>query len=111
MSTTVRELTFAEVLATLEGGETVREMRVALDSCVADVLNTGNPGTVTLQLSIKRASHGQVHITDTVKLTPPKRNKGGNIFFRHPQGGLTRNDPEQYRLEDLHQSDVVIDGD
>lgn len=95
---TNREMTLPEILATLDGGGTIREMREALEEVVNDCLATGNAGSVTLKLDVKRTTAGQVMIHDSVKAALPKRKKDGNIFFRHPEGGLTRTNPEQFGL-------------
>lgn len=99
----VKELSFHEVIQTLDGGGTVEEIRDHLRKVTQAVHLNGGAGSVTIKLNVKRSgkkNERQLSVADSVTSTLPKVLKDDTIFFATDDGGLTRNNPDQLSLID-----------
>lgn len=91
---------FQKTLSDLRGGLVL----VELDEKIKELVNacdlTGKGGTLTLQIKLKpRGNTGQMEITDEVKTTLPKFDRGLTMMFSTPEGNLMRDDPRQAKLD------------
>ncbi len=92
---------FSEFL--LEQGSTHDDLTDALAELVDKVMLHGKPGTLTLKLTVKKATKGDadlafVSVADEIVVKAPAGERAERIFFAHPDGGLTRHDPRQLTL-------------
>ena len=88
------------VLQRLGSGRLMEELHKALTQTAAEVVETGNPGTVTLALRITTKGQGNpmVVIDESVGRTPPKKAAQGAILWAL-EGQLHSQDPRQARME------------
>lgn len=88
------------VLQRLGGGTLIERLHEALVQTAQEVVETGNPGTVTLAFKITTQEQGEplVAILETIGRTPPKRSPRGTILYALG-GELHREDPRQIKME------------
>ena len=84
----------------LAGGRLLERLAEALIEVSTDVASIGQPGAVTLKLSIKRVGDGtpEVIIEEAITKTAPKRKPRGAILFV-VDGDLYQDDPRQPRMQ------------
>lgn len=89
---------FVDTLRDLRAGRTLDELANQLNEVVAAVRDTGKAGKITITLSVKPASKGDVDtimIDDVVKVSAPTADRGTTIFFATPENNLQRQHPNQ----------------
>ncbi|MDE2096713.1 MAG: hypothetical protein KGL39_05645 [Patescibacteria group bacterium] len=82
-------------------GQLIDELATALAEVSAEVVQTGNPGRVSVTFDLKNQNGaGDVIVLATPKIsrTTPKREVRGAMFFA-VDDGLHQEDPRQMRLE------------
>jgi hypothetical protein len=96
----------------LASGHMLEDLAEALSRVAEEVAETGKPGAVSLKLSVKPLGEPgsvMIAIEEEIGRTPPKRSRGGSIFYS-VNGGLYSEDPRQTRLPfrrvDTPESDV-----
>lgn len=107
---------FAVFLQEHKRGALAGELAATLQEVVAAVIEHGKKGSVTLKLDVAPSKDGMtVFVTDDVKKSVPKADRGGSIMFPDAKGNLHRSDPNQMRLERFHvvetaaEEPVVVD--
>lgn len=84
----------------LASGHLLEDLADALERVAEEVAETGKPGAVSLKLAIKPLGEPgsvMIAIEEEIGRTPPKRSRGGSIFYS-VDGGLYSEDPRQSRL-------------
>jgi len=89
---------FMDLLREHRNGLTHDELSDALQELVAAVAEERKAGTLTLKITVKPQGDGAVMVMDEVKVVPPKKTKGGSLFFVTPENNLQRQDPRQADL-------------
>lgn len=92
---------FNDTIAQLRYGELHEELTAKLNECVSAVDKAKKPGKLTLTIAFKPGKGGQVEITDEIKLTLPKEEKGSSVMFVTPEGNLQREDPRQKTFDGI----------
>lgn len=99
-----------ETLGALRQGGTAAELDEALSTLVGAVRATAKAGTLTLKLTIKPASKGDVAtlvLEDAITVKPPALERGGTIFYAVKGDKLSRRDPRQPELGGLGLREVA----
>ena len=89
---------FLNTLADVRAGGAVEDLDASLADVVQAVRNTGKTGELTLKLTIKPASKGDIvtlFVDADIKTKLPRLDKGSTVFFADDTGSLTRRDPRQ----------------
>jgi len=89
---------FINTLAEVRAGGAIDDLDANLAALVAAVRHTGKAGELTLKITVKPASKGDIvtlMVTDDIKTKLPRLDKGATVFFADDTGGLTRRDPRQ----------------
>ncbi len=105
----IKTLSTVEVLATIDGGGTLEELREAIQKvsiAVGQSKNKNAKGKITLELTFARLGESQVAVNDKVKVALPPICKDDTLFFTTQDGGLSRNDTRQGSFEGLERSEV-----
>jgi hypothetical protein len=91
---------FLDFLREHRNGVAHDELSDALQECVAAAIQEGKTSTLTLKITVKPANvgAGALMVTDDIKTSLPKPEKGGSIFFASPENNLIRDDPKQHKL-------------
>lgn len=112
------QVPFAVFLQQHKRGALAAEVATKLQEVVAAVIEHGKKGSLTFKLDVSPTKDGMtVFITDEVKSTVPKADRGGTIMFPDAKGNLHRNDPNQMRLDKFHVVEtaaaepVIVDTD
>jgi len=94
---------FAELLTTLDHGAAHAEASRVLHDVVTAVRDTGKPGSVTIQISLKplKGSTDQLVIAAQVGSKLPKSEPSAAVFFLDDDGNLSRHDPRQLQIDGL----------
>ena len=101
-----QEHSITETLRTLRYGTLDEELGAKLHEVVERVVATQRAGGITLALKIKPGgAGGRIEITDEIKVTMPKEEKGSSIMFVMPSGKIVRTDPRQMEIEGLKTVD------
>ncbi len=95
----IRQDLFTYTVGQLLNGHTQAELSEALAECVDRVRDTGKQAKLTLVLTIKPAGPGQYEIRDQIKQQLPELDRGITLMFGTPEGNLTREDPNQMKME------------
>lgn len=84
----------------LGSGELLDDLRDALVVTAAEVVETGNPGKVTLTITLSNKSQGDilVMVDEVVSRTVPKPDAKGAYFYAFG-GELHHDDPRQRALD------------
>lgn len=95
--------TFEEVVRDLRRGGASVELNEVLEAVAKAIDKTGNPGSITLTLSMKQDGSGRLAVTDKIVAKIPGESKRPSIFFVSEEGELSRSDPKQtaMRMEGL----------
>jgi hypothetical protein len=97
---------FSEFLHLQRAGALQVELGEALNEVVEAVNETGKAGKVTLTVSVKpigKSTHGQLLVTDTVKVSKPEGERGESIFFADDDHNLVRDNPNQPEIPGLRE--------
>lgn len=91
---------FTDVLRFIRKGKVVDLATAKMAELVAKVEETGQPGSLTLKLSVstKKGADGQIVIAPSLKVSLPDDPLSDAIFYVDADGGLTRNDPDQREM-------------
>ncbi len=92
---------FQETILQINNGATVAELSKALTDVVAAVRSTGKSGAVSLKLSVRPASKGNVDVLiveSQVNSKLPEPDRGVTIFYATDTNLLVRSDPRQQKL-------------
>ena len=79
-------------------GGALNELGQALRTVADAAQLTGKPGGITLKIAIAPTNSGAVEILDDIKVTMPKAEKTGSLFFVGEDGNLLRNNPNQLEM-------------
>jgi len=93
---------FTRLLSEHRCGHLAHELSTELRALLAACEETGKPGSLTLKLFVKPANKGQallVLIEDELSLTAPKLPVEPSVFFVDPDHNLSRDHPQQLRME------------
>jgi hypothetical protein len=102
MENKVTDNSFAQLLATLNGGASLDDLGRQLAKLVAAVQETGKPGSITHKLTIRPASKGAgetVLVSDDISAKLPRRDRAPQVFFPTADHGLSRQNPIQTHME------------
>ena len=89
----------AEFFQTHQRGAFLAEASEALAKVCEAVIDTGNSGTVTIQLSVKHLGVHQLTIDHKITAKPPHPVYNASIFFYDKKKrGVTRRDPNQNEI-------------
>jgi hypothetical protein len=97
---------FAAFLVQTNKGRTHDELSARFAELVRAVRETGKTGVLQLRIEVKpvKGTDGeQVVITDSITAKTPQLDRPASMFFTTDDGGLSRNDPKQAELFDVHQ--------
>ncbi len=94
------------VLQRVGSGRVLERLEDAINAASADVVETGNPATVTLVLKISTKAQGDVltMVDGTVGRSVPKKAPVGAYFYV-VDGELYKDDPRQAELEGFRTVD------
>jgi hypothetical protein len=88
---------FLDFLAELDDGKVVRDLMDEKKRVVKAVRDTGLAGSLTLKLNFKADGRAILTFPQVTTKVPTKKNNG-TLFYDDEDGGLSRNDPKQIRL-------------
>lgn len=100
-----------ETLGALRQGAAASELDGELTRVVSAVRATAKAGKLQLTLTVKPAANGDTTtlvVLDDVKVTLPKVDRGGTIFYATPGDKLSRRDPRQPELGGLREAAPVV---
>lgn len=90
---------FADVLLDMNRGRTHNEASSRLQDLVEAVMATGKKGQMVLVINVSKSkAHGQVEITDELRVKTPSADRAASIFFVTDDNNLSRTDPNQLEL-------------
>lgn len=92
---------FINTLADVRAGGVIDDLDDILADVVQAVRNTGKTGELTLKLTIKPASKGDIctlFVDADIKTKLPRLDKGSTVFFADDDNSLTRRDPRQSEI-------------
>lgn len=93
---------FAALLHEYRRGELHDELSEHMQVLVAAVVEHGKKGTITLKVEVAPAGKGagnQLIVSGSVDVKPPKPDASAQFFFADERMNLSRNDPNQTRLD------------
>lgn len=92
---------FFDTARDIRRGQFIEDIADELQRVVASVEETGKPGKLLIELTVKPASkaQGAVTIADKVKAKLPELPAGETIMFVTPENNLVANDPRQKALD------------
>ena len=92
---------FFDTARDIRRGQFIEDIADELQRVVASVEETGKPGKLLIELTIKPASkaQGAVTIADKIEAKLPKLPAGETIMFVTPENNLVPNDPRQKTLD------------
>lgn len=86
----------------LAGGYLIGELTAALEAVAAEVVESGNPGKVSISFAVKPVGKDRgdprVIVEESIDRKPPTRPVRGSIFYAY-QGELHVDDPRQVRMD------------
>lgn len=89
-----------ETLARIGGGLFLEEASDELNKLVQSIESSGKGGSITLKISIKKATRGgAMLVAGDVKVTKPPREPMEALMFATVEGNLVVDDPNQMKLE------------
>lgn len=102
-------MNISEMLKELDHGRTHERLSEELSEVIEAVSETGQPGVLTIKLTVKReGSQAMVELDSTPKV-PKHPHHGSLYFFSKRPGRLTRQDERQTELRMLHKQEVRQD--
>lgn len=95
-----RRMSVIDVLEKLDDGGALEDLREAIAQVNHALAQapTKSKGSVTLKINFSKISKSELHIVDEVTSKVPKKIKDPNVFYATPDGGLSRDNPDQGRL-------------
>lgn len=92
---------FLQLMQQHRRGNCLCELSESLRELNKQVQLTGKGGSLTLKISVTPATSlkGAVTVRDEIRITAPKTDKGGSLFYASADGALLRDDPNQQHLE------------
>lgn len=96
------------VLALMNRGQALEEMAREFAGVMEAVRSNGGSGELNLKLRVDPKSWDlqgrltEVQVTHHLNSKRPRRKLGASTFFVDREGGLSRNNPEQAELFDMH---------
>ncbi|SAI59044.1 Uncharacterised protein [Bordetella ansorpii] len=98
---------FSQTLDRLRGGECADVAAARLAEIVKAVESTGKPGTLTVQITVKKLSRsGALELIDKVTAKIPEEQQSTTLLFSTPEGNLISSDGRQGAL-DLQKPDAL----
>jgi hypothetical protein len=100
-----------DTLCDIRHGDLITDLTVALHDVVTAVRATGGKGVLTLKLTIQPFSKGDPNtltVFDDVSTKLPRSESPATIMFSTDDGILSRQDPRQPELKDLHMPAEVM---
>lgn len=88
-----------DTLRHLEAGCLVDEASEKLSELVKAVDQTGKAGSITIKLSLRKATAGALAVTGAVTLKKPAEQPVEALLFATPEGNLLTEDPRQNKLD------------
>lgn len=89
----------ADTMRRIGKGAFMDEASERMAELVKSVDASGRSGTLTLTLTVKKASHsGAMIVSGKTKVTKPKEPDYEGLFFGTPDGNLMTEDPRQEKL-------------
>lgn len=89
-----------DTLKHIGGGYLLDEAAEKLAKLVSSVGETGRPGKMTIELTLKKATRGgAMLITGKTKLSAPAEEPMEAMLFATPEGNLVADDPNQKSLD------------
>jgi hypothetical protein len=98
--------TFIDTLKNIRSGEAVDDLSEQMTGLVAAVRASGRAGKLTLVITVKPASKGNVNtlmVDDAITVKKPLKETETTIFFSTDTNELQRNDPRQPELTGLRR--------
>ncbi|NDV11649.1 hypothetical protein [Crenobacter caeni] len=91
----------SDVLRDVRHGELIEDATTAMAELVKLVDETGKPGKLTIELTVKPASKGTgtMVVSDKMTIKKPELPRGETIMFGTPEGSLQLSDPRQKTIE------------
>ncbi len=89
---------FTNLLQQHRQGGCLDELGQAMRDVIDAAQLTGNPGVITLKVMIDPTKSRAIEIYDDIKVTMPKAEKEGSMFFVGEGGALVRNNPNQLEM-------------
>ena len=89
---------FAQILATLGGGNVANSLDDKLTEVVEAVHLNNKVGSITIKLKILPNGENGITIEEEIASKVPQPNRGKTLFFTDDNGNLLRNDPRQSDL-------------
>ena len=102
---TVIKRSFTDAIEALRYGTLADELDKKLRELVLACDEAGKSGALTLVIKIKPSKSGPLEVSDDIKMTMPKPDKGSSLMYVTPEGHLQRNDPRQSDLPGLRAVD------
>ncbi len=92
---------FFDTARNIRRGQFLEDCADELHKVVQAVEETGKPGKLVIELTIKPAAKttGAAMMADQITAKMPKLPAGETIFFVTPDGNLVPNDPRQAKLD------------
>jgi hypothetical protein len=99
MPTDLRD--FLDILTDLDYGNVNRELSAKLRDVVSAVVDSRQPGSLTLKISVRLEGERQVVVNAKVTPTIPAKKPSFTMFFHDADGDLVKDDPKQQPLRNL----------
>lgn len=90
-----------QIIMRLGQGHLLEELADALQRTAEDAVETGQPGAVTLKLTVQPiggVGDPMVGVIEQLSRTAPKRKARGSILYSH-EGALHESDPRQAAMD------------
>lgn len=88
-----------DTLRHLGAGCLMDDAAEAMAGLVLAVDSTGKAGTLTIKISLRKATAGALAVTGTVTAKKPAAPPMESLMFPTPEGNLLTEDPRQQKLE------------
>lgn len=91
--------TALHTISTLHAGSLAEDANDHLKALVSAVESTGKAGTITITLSVRKATAGALAVKGKVTAKMPKEQDLEALLFPTPEGNLLTEDPRQQKLD------------
>lgn len=95
-----KSLSFLELFQGHRRGALVARCGEQMDKLVEAMAEVSDGGSMTIKMNFKFNKAGQLEMTPSVSISPPKAPVGVGILYVDPNNRLTRQDPNQMTLDD-----------
>ncbi|MBF6459831.1 hypothetical protein IU433_12365 [Nocardia puris] len=94
---------FVDFLVELRRGRVAVELTEALHELIAQVKDTGKPGSLSLVIKVskQKKTEGMLVIDDNVITKMPPRDRDSSLWFVDHDGNPTRQDPNQLEFQGI----------